>query len=511
MRFKRFPRVIAVLVIAAMAINGPALCRSAEPDQGTKNGSEKNTADHARQVGEEKIRDELKNKTDLKFADVSLADAIKTIADRHHLEIQFDESALNDASVDPQAVLVTAEIRGVSLQAALKAILAPSYLTCEVANEILMITTMDHANAGLSIKIYDLHDLVGRGGPIEGDYDSLISLLTTTIAPSSWDSVGGTGTIQVGPSETLIVSQTSEILEQVSNLISTVGKLAGPNGDGKVGPSVAIGESPADRAIEKALTNKVDLNFKGALLNEVVARLASDTHLNFQIDTAEVKQLAVKPLTVPITQAAKGISLNSALCLILRPLKLSYIIQNEAVLITSGVKAERSLVTRLYPIGDLGDAEELAGNIKSTIFAPYWDEVGGQGTLSVLGEKSSILSISQTQEVHAAIADFLESLRSVIGKQPAHGKTAGIPILVAYDLKTSRPETPTMTPEEVAEVVKGLLATKSWNEPDVYIRGVTGKLIVRQTSEVQRQIEKLLVELGVFEAKPNGGLGGGGF
>ena len=68
-----------------------------------------------------------------------------------------------------------------------------------------------------------------------------------------------------------------------------------------------------------------------------------------------------------------------------------------------------------------------------------------------------------------------------------------------------------MTPEEVAEVVKGLLATKSWNEPDVYIRGVTGKLIVRQTSEVQRQIEKLLVELGVFEAKPNGGLGGGGF
>ncbi len=92
MRFKRFPRVVAFLAIAAMAINRPVLCRSAEPGSG-KDGSDKNIADHTRQVSEEKILAELKIKTDLKFADVTLADAIKTIADRHHLEIQFDEAA----------------------------------------------------------------------------------------------------------------------------------------------------------------------------------------------------------------------------------------------------------------------------------------------------------------------------------------------------------------------------------------------------------------------------------
>ena len=117
MRFKRFPRVVAFLAIAAMAINRPVLCRSAEPGEGAKDGSDKNIADHTRQVSEEKILAELKNKTDLKFADVTLADAIKTIADRHHLEIQFDEAALKDAAIDPQTVHVPQlKLNGISLR-----------------------------------------------------------------------------------------------------------------------------------------------------------------------------------------------------------------------------------------------------------------------------------------------------------------------------------------------------------------------------------------------------------
>lgn len=36
----------------------------------------------------------------------------------------------------------------------------------------------------------------GRGGGVQADFDSLIELITTTIAPQSWDEVGGPGAIQ---------------------------------------------------------------------------------------------------------------------------------------------------------------------------------------------------------------------------------------------------------------------------------------------------------------------------
>src|SRR6185369_2832992 len=111
-------------------------------------------------------------------------------------------------SVDLSDIRISAEIRGVSLRAALDAILDQANLVCRISNEVLLVTTTDRANASLAVKIYDLHNLIGRGGPIEGDFDALINLITSTIVAPTWDSVGGQGTIQPGPSETLIVSQT---------------------------------------------------------------------------------------------------------------------------------------------------------------------------------------------------------------------------------------------------------------------------------------------------------------
>ena len=53
-----------------------------------------------------------------------------------------------------------------------------------------------------------------------------------------------------------------------------------------------------------------------------------------------------------------------------------------------------------------------------------------------------------------------------------------------------------MTPQEVADLVKALVEPKSWSQPDVFIRGVTGKLVVKQVPSIHRQIEKLLDQLG---------------
>ena len=64
------------------------------------------------------------------------------------------------------------------------------------------------------------------GGGSMADFDSLIDLITTTIQPTSWDAVGGPGTIS--PFETnlsLVVSQTQEIHEEISDLLDQLRRL----------------------------------------------------------------------------------------------------------------------------------------------------------------------------------------------------------------------------------------------------------------------------------------------
>jgi general secretion pathway protein D len=66
----------------------------------------------------------------------------------------------------------------------------------------------------------------GLSGGSQADFDSLIDLITTTIAPTTWDTVGGPGS--VAPFETnltLVVSQTQEVHEQIADLLQQLRRL----------------------------------------------------------------------------------------------------------------------------------------------------------------------------------------------------------------------------------------------------------------------------------------------
>ena len=66
----------------------------------------------------------------------------------------------------------------------------------------------------------------GAGGGNQADFDSLIELITSTVAPSSWDSNGGAGSIApFATNLTLVVSQTQEIHEQIADLLQQLRRL----------------------------------------------------------------------------------------------------------------------------------------------------------------------------------------------------------------------------------------------------------------------------------------------
>lgn len=66
----------------------------------------------------------------------------------------------------------------------------------------------------------------GMGGAAMADFDTLIELITSTIAPSTWDDVGGAGAIEPFPVNlSLVISQTQEVHEQIADLLDQLRRL----------------------------------------------------------------------------------------------------------------------------------------------------------------------------------------------------------------------------------------------------------------------------------------------
>ncbi|MCY2992662.1 MAG: general secretion pathway protein GspD [Planctomycetota bacterium] len=64
------------------------------------------------------------------------------------------------------------------------------------------------------------------GGATQADFDTLIDLITQTIAPQTWSAVGGPGSIERFPTNlSLVISQTQEIHEQIADLLEQLRRL----------------------------------------------------------------------------------------------------------------------------------------------------------------------------------------------------------------------------------------------------------------------------------------------
>ena len=122
----------------------------------------------------------------------------------------------------------------------------------------------------------------GMGGGVQADFDSLIDLITTTIAPESWVDVGGPGSIQeFATNLSLVVSQTQDVHEQIADLLEQLRRLQ----DLQVTIEVRF-ITLSDRFFERI---GVDFDF----------RIDDNTHLTNQID-----QLPVNAATGIVPAAA---------------------------------------------------------------------------------------------------------------------------------------------------------------------------------------------------------------
>jgi hypothetical protein len=108
----------------------------------------------------------------------------------------------------------------------------------------------------------------------------------------------------------------------------------------------------AEAKILRALDEPTTMEFIETPLRDVADQLKPLHGIEIQLDTKALAEINITPDT-PITKSIKGISLRSALRLMLAEHDMNYIIEDEVLLITTADKAKTTVVTKVYPVADL--------------------------------------------------------------------------------------------------------------------------------------------------------------
>ncbi len=193
-------------------------------------------------------------------------------------------------------------------------------------------------------------------------------------------------------------------------------------------PPLRVGEA----AIMEALAKPTEMEFVETPLSDVIDWLKDHHHIEIQLDNRALSDVGIGSDT-PVTKNVMGPTLRSALRLLLRDLNLTYMIQDEVLLITTLEEAESRLTTKVLDVSDLvvcrdkdddlwDDYDTLIDVITISIKPTTWDQVGGPGAITgaSLGT-AKVLIVSQTQEVHEDIAPLLAAIREIAKKNPDEG------------------------------------------------------------------------------------------
>ena len=111
--------------------------------------------------------------------------------------------------------------------------------------------------------------------------------------------------------------------------------------------------SPAEQEIQRSLSKLIEARFNERPLSEVLDTLSKMVGVNIHLDPEGLRNEGLTTDTPVSLQLSQPISLRSALDLILRPIKLSYVIQSEVLLVTSEQTRDRNTVHQVYYVADL--------------------------------------------------------------------------------------------------------------------------------------------------------------
>lgn len=172
---------------------------------------------------------------------------------------------------------------------------------------------------------------------------------------------------------------------------------------------------PSD--VSKQLSTEVSLHFENAELMDFLETVQKTSGLNMVVDVPALEEEGLTT-DAPISIDVDGVSIKSALNLVLKPLHLGWTYRDEAVVVTSQLRLQGDLIAVAYPVATLLRSDEnveeglkrLERIIMETVAADSWSEVGGRGMIHGNAATQSLV-VRQTRDTHAQIASLLAQLQ----------------------------------------------------------------------------------------------------
>ena len=284
--------------------------------------------------------------------------------------------------------------------------------------------------------------------------------------------------------------------------------------------SVAASAKPKSYAAANAAAERIELALGQKLkapiaeveapLNQILQVIAEDYEIPVIFDTAALDAVAASPET-EVSISIGNVSLRSALDLILKNAgeDLTYIIDNEVLLVTTQEEAEKRLEVRVYVVDDLVtersslvwsddiDFDSLIDAIVSTVEVESWMENGtGEGDIQPLAP--GMLVVAQTSRVHEQIANLLQQIREAKREVNAKGSEqnadlANRPVLRSIPYHDETIANCEKTRNALYEVIK---KSVDWDrEADgggLVLQVLPNRVLVRHVPEVVEEVNRVV-------------------
>jgi hypothetical protein len=298
---------------------------------------------------------------------------------------------------------------------------------------------------------------------------------------------------------------------------------------GRLDAQEASDEQRAPRSAEERIELQLKqplqtpLEFVETPLNNLMQVIAEEYDIPVQFDNAALEAVAQSPET-EVTVSVGDVSLRSALDLIFRGTEdLTYIVDNEVLLITTEDEANMRLEVRVYRVDDLlvpdpgigilaGDADydSLVDLIVANVERQSWSENGtGQGEIRPFAP--GMLVVSQTRRVHEQIDSLLAEIRSTKEAVLADTSDQADKLVtrgIAIDAETAR------TPAAQNTIREMLMKSADWQsssqdlEEDVLLSVLPNRVLVRHKASVVRKVSAAIRQMSLA-ADGNGAVGAG--
>jgi hypothetical protein len=202
----------------------------------------------------------LEKSIDAEFVETPLGQVLDRLAEETKAQFRMDMRVLNEAGITAD-MPVTFHLKNMPAETILRLMFRDSNLAYWLEDGVVIVTTQDEANQYLETRFYRVNDLLDLTNEpisidkpitiasdsaseknsifaskppaknlrdVKEDYtvnvDNLIEVITTTIRPQTWDTVGGAGSISEYRG-VLIVSQTQDIHREIPKLLDKLRKL----------------------------------------------------------------------------------------------------------------------------------------------------------------------------------------------------------------------------------------------------------------------------------------------